>query len=765
MASSQEAFNLLSYGMQKWVSKQGWNSFRDIQSESIVSLLSTNDKPNLVISASTASGKTEAAFLPSLSIVQQHLDAKESSFVPLLYIAPLKALINDQHRRLSDMSTDIGLDCYLWHGDAPQGQKSKLLKQHDGALLITPESLESFLMNRGSWCSRYLTPLVIVIDEFHAFLGSGRGKQLMSLLDRIDMICAQNNRPPATRIGLSATLSQLDVVGNILSPRNQYKIIDATQSKSDVLDIKVKTFPPKISEAAIKKRDTTDIIAIGKEIIQQSLGEKTLTFAGSRRQVETISSIINDICKADDINSEAFPHHGSLSKETREALEHRLVSTEKPTMAIATITLELGIDIGDINQVFQVGAANSVASLRQRIGRSGRRDGNKKAECLVNGNIDPANMEKELLTTIAEIELMEAGWFEPPSHGRRDVSVLVSEILSVLKQYGNAYEDDLYNLLVINGAFMNVPRDLFSMIIADMIEKDFLFVDQDKLLMIGEAGENEINDWKFYATFMSDEAYKVKEGNKIIGEIMPPDASLIALQNGGTFMLGGRYWKVLPPIDMKGKVINVQSTPQRSKFLVPTGGGSGDVCGRIKRTVIKLLNGSLKDYVPKYLDEEGKQRLEKAREYAAAHQLNGLGISLFDSGEKSHETESETKERISRGYNQQALIFVSPPVDPPAMTFIEKCLEFCGMESGGLEEGMPLWRLDELVEAVLNEWDAIIRNKEELLDKVIIEDIKTSEKYNIVLDDETLKYAYVDEKLDENEALKWFETYIRFREQ
>lgn len=705
---------------------------------------------------------TEAAFIPALSILAEYREQhKEEKFCQMLYVAPLKALINDQYRRLSEMSFKSGMNIpvYLWHGDAPQGQKNEMLREHDGIIMITPESLESFLMNRGEWCEKYMTPLVMVIDEFHAFLGAGRGKQMLSLLARIDMLNMSQGKLPATRIALSATLSKLDIVGKMLSKQKSFAIIDGTQSGNDEMEISVKAFDPRFS--ASEKREKDDDISIAKEIIQNSLGKKTLTFATSRMQVETIAATINDVCKHDNIDSQAFPHHGSLSKETRELLEDRLVNTQKPTMAVATQTLELGIDL-EIDNVFQVGTTNTVSSLRQRVGRSGRRDGIKRFECIVTtAEKKPELMDEDLLCTIAEIELMKAGWFEPPNNKRLDISVMVSEILSLLKQYGSAYEDELYMVLVSYGAFYNVPKDLFSMIIRDMLNAQFIEqIDSGELLISG-LGEKEINDWHFYATFQDAESYTVKSGGKTIGEIMPPDTSLMQLANGGTFMLGGKYWQVIPPMDMKAKTINVKQVSTRAKFLIPTSRGSGSTGGVVKRQMIALLSGKLSEIEFDYLDELAASRLEAAREYAKSHQLNGLGISIYDGGEKGHETDSEAMERISQGYNEFTLIHINPPVDAAALDAIVKVLEAAGMEPGGMNN-IPVWRMNELVDTVLDNWDTIVQQKEELFDVSMLEDIKNNEKYNYIFHNETLKYAYVNEKLDLDGAKKWLEAYKRF---
>lgn len=226
-------------------------------------------------------------------------------------------------------------------------------------------------------------------------------------------------------------------------------------------------------------------------------------------------------------------------------------------------------------------------------------------------------------------------------------------------------------------------------------------------------------------------------------------------------MLGGRYWQVQPPIDMKAKVINVKQIASKAKFLVPTSRGAGEVGGQIKKTAIKLLTGELHDYVPDYLDEESKAALADARDYAQLHKLNGLGISIYDGGEEGSETDSEVAERAALGYNDQALLTVAPPVDAGTYNAIVKVLEFAGLEDPSMAN-IPKWRMDELVEAILSKWDEIEKNKESLIDKAMLDDIAGCEKYNWIFSDETLRYAYVNERIDLDGAKKWFAAYSRF---
>lgn len=704
---------------------------------------------------------TEAAFLPALTMVQDYMDANSDDFVYMLYVAPLKALINDQYRRLCEMAAPCSIPVYIWHGDSPQGQKQELMREHCGILMTTPESLESFLMNRGRWCGRYLTPIVTVVDEFHAFLGEGRGRQLMSLLDRVDMISAQNGREPAVRIGLSATLAKLDKVGKILSPRTPVAVIDGTAGGGDDdSKLSVACFSGFAAESSRGITTMPDFAAMAETIVRDSGSHKTLTFAKSRKDVETMSATINDVCQFNGIASQAFPHHGSLSKETREALEHRLVSTDKPTMAVATVTLELGIDIGDIYEVFQIGAPNSVASLRQRMGRSGRRGGERNMKCLATISESERDMQEDITTIIAEIELMNEGMFEEPDTKRHDVSVLVSETLSVLKQYGTAYPDELYALLCENGGFPDVSEELFHSVIEDMEEQRLIMFSEDGTCLIAEMGEREVNDWHFYATFQTEESFSVKAGAKTIGEITPPSTSIGMLAEGGIFMLAGRYWQVID-LDERAKSISVKQTGKRGEFLVPVNRGGGDVSGMVKKKRISLLVGKDAETEPEYVDDDGIAALNEARDWAKAHHLNGLGIHIFDLGSEGSETAAEVQARLMCGWFDDAIAVCNPPVNAATHDAIHKMLMSAGMEPDGLNH-LPLYRLHECCETCLQYYEGSDEEAMDLMDDAMIAFLRQKEKYNHYLSDETLRMAYASEILDVRGALRWMSAFERF---
>ena len=224
MSRSSSSFELLHESMQRWIWKQGWTSLRDIQESSIPVVLRRDC--DVIISASTAGGKTEAAFLPIIS----NIISEPSVGYDVLYVSPLKALINDQYRRLLDMTLDAKVDVTPWHGDVAASRKSKSIKAPSGILIITPESLESFLINKHTIVKSALGNLkYVVVDELHAFIGNERGKQLQSLLSRLEVIT--DNKPP--RIAMSATFSDYEKVKTFLRPDQSVPCVIPAQGESN----------------------------------------------------------------------------------------------------------------------------------------------------------------------------------------------------------------------------------------------------------------------------------------------------------------------------------------------------------------------------------------------------------------------------------------------------------------------------------------------------------------------------------------------------
>lgn len=412
-SNTSSSFQLLDPRVQKWIWNQGWNSLKDIQENSIPIVLKRDS--DVIISAATAGGKTEAAFLPILTNLVKH--GKCDGF-QVLYISPLKALINDQYRRLIEMTEEMGIEVIPWHGDVDASRKQRALKNPNGIVIITPESLESFLINRKQYLSRAFSSLsYVVIDELHSFIGTERGKQLQSLLSRIENIANK----PIPRVAMSATFSDYAIVEKFLRHDRVIPCKVPAQGESNhEIKILVKEY--------IASKEYQPEEDITKELYSKLRGSNNLIFANSRQDVEQYAVFLSDLCEVHFVPNEFRVHHGNLSKTERESVESELQKGEFPISTVCTSTLELGVDIGKVKSIAQIGTAFSVAGLRQRLGRSGRRGEPSilRVFSIENSPIPLLNdLRSSLVQNIAIIELLKEKRYESPSLTSYHFSTLI----------------------------------------------------------------------------------------------------------------------------------------------------------------------------------------------------------------------------------------------------------------------------------------------------------------------------------------------------
>lgn len=603
-------FNRLDPVVQKWIYKQGWEGLRDIQDESIEPIMSKDT--DLVISASTASGKTEAFFLPALSSVRN---------IPqgfgIVYISPLKALINDQYRRLEDLAEMLDMELTSWHGDGSKSQKKKIKKNPSGVLLITPESLEAMLINNPSWVVSAFSNLgYFVIDEFHAFIGTVRGQQLLSLLNRIEILIRRKNIP---RVALSATLGDLEGVANSLRFNSEFPcmLISSEKSQSSLM-LQLRGYENPSNP------DPEELVYSGSEKISQDIyqlcrGSSNLVFANSRSKTEVMAANLADYCERDIVPNEFFPHHGSLSKEHRETLEKRLQRESLPTTAICTMTLELGIDIGKVDSVGQVASPKSVAGLRQRLGRSGRRGDAAVLRMFVveqETTLDSSLVDLlrlDLLQSIAMIHLLiKSKWYEPADTNQFHFSTLFHQIIAMVAQWGGVQASQLYDSLCVNGPFNNVNVEQFKLLLRHMGKNEQISQMQNGEIVLGIDGERLVNQHTFFAVFKTPDEYKLVYKNKIIGHL-PSD---YVLMEGMKIIFGGKRWKVLD-VEPKKKIVMVKRTKGGNAPVF--GGESMAIHSKIRETMLEIYRneehrienaGSLIDFLDpeaRFLFNEGLQ--------------------------------------------------------------------------------------------------------------------------------------------------------------
>ncbi|MWD27451.1 DEAD/DEAH box helicase [Aquicoccus sp. SCR17] len=596
------AFDKLARPVQKWIRQQGWRELRDIQARSIRTICETD--ADLIVAASTAGGKTEAAFLP---LISQVLDEPSGGTgFDLLYIGPLKALITDQAMRLEGICQEAELPVVPWHGDVSQSIKTRALKSPKGILLITPESLEALFIRRGLEIARLFGAIrAVVIDELHTVLDSERGVQLRSLLTRLELTIKR----PIRRIGLSATLGDMDLAKAYLRPdaANAVQLIEADGGEAE-LRLQLRGYVS--GDEDENSPSATD--AIAAHLFKHLRGSDNLVFAGARQRVEIYADRLRELCEREHLPQEFYPHHASLSREHRDFVERRLKDAAKPTTAVCTSTLELGIDIGDVTCVAQIGAPFSVAALRQRLGRSGRREGQPAVlrQYAVETQLTPESsfvdrLRLGLIRSIAMIDLLLEGWCEPPKPQALHLSTLVHQILSVIAQRGGASASVVYNVLCREGPFRKVTTEVFADVLRAIGHPETGLIEQSGsgLLLLGPAGEKLVEHYSFYAVFQTPEEFRLVAEGRDLGTL-PIDN---VLAPGMLLIFSGRRW-VVQEIHDREKVIMVK--PAKAGVPPVFGGDPGDIHDKVIDRMFAMLEGGTQ---PAYMDAASLKMLADAR--------------------------------------------------------------------------------------------------------------------------------------------------------
>ncbi|MDR3204819.1 MAG: DEAD/DEAH box helicase [Deltaproteobacteria bacterium] len=612
--SPTNTFDLFHSKIQKWIWEQNWTCLREIQELSAPIVLSQSC--DVIICAPTAAGKTEAAFLPALS----KLADNPPTGLGILYISPLKALINDLFRRLEPLGQCAGFPVTPWHGDVPIALKNKFNKRPIGVMLITPESLESMFLNRGPWIKKNFANLqYVIIDEFHAFLGSERGIQLQSLLRRLEFLL-QKNIP---RLALSATLGDVKQIVRALRPQSNfpYKIVESSASG---LEIKLQLrgyerfFNPKTPVAF--DRITDDLFKILR-------GDSHLVFANSRKNAESYALALSDKCQKAMVPNEFFPHHGNLSRELRENLEKRLQKESTPTVAVCTMTLELGIDIGHVNSVAQIGPPQSVASLRQRLGRSGRRGEAAILRFFITEeSLQPLSALGDRLRLasfqcLAMVNLLLNKWCESADNDRYSFSTLVQQTLSTVGQYGGVRANQLWSLLCRTGPFNLVTQEQYALILRALGAKHLLTQTPDGQLVLGNVGEILTSQYTFFSSFNAPEEYSLESNGQPIGSL----PILIPLSIGQLIIFAGKRWEILE-IDANNKRISLKPGAGGQP---PTFSGVGQMLDqKIRQEMFQVY---LKAERPKYINDTAKEFFDQGIDTFRSLDLKNKSIVLLDS--------------------------------------------------------------------------------------------------------------------------------------
>jgi ATP-dependent Lhr-like helicase len=604
-------------GVLRWIHSKGWTGLRPAQAEAVEPVLDGNQ--DVIVSAPTAGGKTEAAFFPICSRLAQERDgAGAPGGIEVLYLSPLKALINDQYDRLELLCADLNVPVHRWHGDVPASAKARIRRSPAGIVIITPESVEALFVTAGADIARILGGLrYVVVDELHAFLGTERGMQLQSLLHRAET--AIGRRVP--RIALSATLAEPDAAKDFLRPGGAGQVRYICPTGPMEIRMRVYGHRRRSPNTAEPDEESSDVVAISEQIFRGTRGSDHLVFANSRGAVETYTDRLARLSEEHRVPNEFFAHHGNLSKEEREHVEARLKGP-MPTTAVCTSTLEMGVDIGSVDSVIQIGPPPGVAALRQRLGRSGRRGGKSVLMVHISEPELDANstlldeLRPRLLQTVAMIELMGERYLEQPDPTHPHLSTLVQQVLSVIAQQGGASASALHTLLCRRGPFRAVPPKMFADLLRTMGDADLILQASDGLLLAGGRGDRMINHYSFYTAFHTPDEFRIVHGPRTLGTL-PVDHPI---QVNNLLLFGGRRWRVT---DVNPDQRLIQVVPASGGRAIFDGGGGPPVADEVRRRMRDLY---LSMHVPPWLDDEAVHMLGEGRAAFARHELDRTAI-------------------------------------------------------------------------------------------------------------------------------------------
>ncbi len=600
--------------VQEYIYRNRWESLRAIQVAAANAIFQTD--AHVLLTASTASGKTEAAFFPIITLFSED----PPSSVGCIYIGPLKALINDQFARLNDLCAQADIPVWHWHGDVAQSHKSRLMKRPSGILQITPESLEAMLLHRHAAIPRLFGDLrFVVIDEVHSLLRGDRGGQTLCLIERLSRLAGVNPR----RIGLSATIGDPERTGEFLAlGTGRQTVIPRIDARGSRWRLSMEHFYVKDVQAAADRTDIEALPALEEKtdeapagadpglgyIFEHTRGKKCLLFVNSREECETVTTTLRQYCERAHEPDRFLIHHGNLSASYRETAEEVMKDESQTMTTVTTATLELGIDIGRLERAFQIDAPWTVSSFLQRMGRTGRRETPPEMWFVMREDepearaMLPATIPWKLLQGIALVQLyLEERWVEPPRLDRLPYSLLYHQTMSTLASCGELSPRALADRVLRLHYFHRISQEDYKVLLRHLVEADHIQRTEQGGLIVGLAGERVVNSYRFYGVFQENEEYTVRsEGQELGTIVMPPPV-------GEKLAIAGHVWVVLD-VDRKRHLVYCEQV----KGNIPAYFGlcPGDLHTKIMARMRQVLREE-RQYP--YLMKNAVARLEQAR--------------------------------------------------------------------------------------------------------------------------------------------------------
>ena len=516
------------------VNSLGWPGLRPLQAAAVAPVRAGDD---CVLLAPTAGGKTEAATFPLLS----QMSADGWSGTSVLYVTPLRALLNNLLPRLQSYTEWIGRTTALWHGDVGPSERRRILAERPDVLLTTPESLEAMLVSRTVDHARFFSGLqTVVIDELHSFAGSDRGWHLLAVLERVERVTGRKLQ----RIGLSATIGNPQAVGEWMQGstdgRGPLQVVEG--------DAAAAAPEPDVAVDYVGSMENAATV-----ISRMHRGEKRLVFLESRRRAEELAFLLRER------DVQTFVSHSSLSVDERRRSEQAFAEAQD-TVIVATSTLELGIDIGDLDRVIQIDAPRTVSSFLQRLGRTGRRAGGTRNALFLATDLDG------LLDAAALLLLWRKGFVEDvtaPPHPRH----LASQQLLAL-----ALQEGRFGPSAMGDWWGDLPLMADGPEVLDYLRSANFLVEDSGLFSIGPRAEEEFGRRNFIellSSFVAAPELRVVAGTKEIGFVSPLSLPAPTDRELKPLVLAGRGWHIRD-VDWERFTVWVEEVPTKGDVKWPS---------------------------------------------------------------------------------------------------------------------------------------------------------------------------------------------------
>lgn len=607
-----------------WIREKGWEGLRPLQ-QRVLDEFSPRD--DILVIAGTAAGKTEAAFFPVLT----NLVTKPRGTVVAIY--PLTALINDQLERLSEIASPLGVTVIPWHGEASvAGRKHAKLDEHT-VVLITPESLESAIRKSEAAPEGYpFNPVThVILDEYHTLLGTSRGHQTLSLLSRLEMLQGGLRIP---RLALSATIGSHAAATTFLRPSVSGSVKTLEVKNKVAAEISVDYVPP--CEDGNSATLCPACMAMYEALFQQTKNRKSLLFPNARRDIERLAIGLTEYARQSEDPLAVFVHHASVSRALRRETEVAL--QEKNAVAVlCSSTLEMGVDLPNVDAVVQIGVAPSVSALRQRMGRSGREHATPRLHLLSTAasrgtsNLLERQISWELVSGIAQATLALEGWTESETVGNAKLSALAHQALSLLAGFKEPLSLETFEMLLTGAgnAFQGVGAEVLEELLTYITKLGWIeYLADMRAWRFSALGGSVFASPSSLLTFSQPAVFRVYASDRFIGELSRGWTPTI----GAVITLGGRGWRVTKVGEGSNIRIDVLPTAERG-VAVFSGMGYFEASFEQVQRVHALLSGTYKGAMPTLSEradttlKESIQRYETYQRKTVVH-LPGEGCEL-----------------------------------------------------------------------------------------------------------------------------------------